>query len=69
MFFFFLTLQYHIGFAIHRHESAMGAHVFPILDLPLTSLPIPSLWVLQVPQPQASCIMDAGPWTGDLFHI
>ena len=63
-----ITLQYCIGFAIHQHESAMGIHMFPILNAPPTSLPISSLWVIPVQQPQASCILHRT-WTGDSFLI
>ena len=65
--FFFLTLQYCIGFAKYRNESATGIHVFPILNPPPSSLPMPSLWVVPVHQPQASSIVHRT-WTGDSFH-
>ena len=63
-----ITLKYCIGFAIRQHESSTGIHVFLILNPPPTSLPIPSLWVVPVHQPQASSIMH-WTWTGYSFHI
>ena len=68
IYYYYFTLQYCIGFAIHQHASAMGVHVFPILNTPPTSLPIPSLWVIPVHHPQASCILHRT-WTDDSFLI
>ena len=62
--FFFPTPQHCIGFAIYQKESATGIHVFPILNPPPSSLPIPTPWVVPVHQPQASSIMHRT-WTGD----
>ena len=65
--FYFLTLHNCISFAKYQNESATGIHVFSILNPPPSSLPIPSLWVVPVHQPQASSIVHRT-WTGDSFH-
>ena len=65
-FLLYFTLQYCIGFVIHQHEFTSDVPEFPILNPPPTSLPIPSLWVIPVYQPQASCILHQTQ-TGDPF--
>ena len=72
-FIYLFSLQYCIGFAIHWHESAMGVHVFPILNPPPTSVPIPSLWFIPctIREHPVSCIE---PWlairfTYDNLHV
>ena len=61
-----ITLQYCTGFSIHQHDSATGIHVFPIMNPPPLSLPVPSLWVVSVHQSQVSSIMPRT-WTGDSY--
>ena len=45
-----------------------GCTHVPNPEPPPTSFPIPSLWVIPVHQPQASCILHQT-WTGDSFPI
>ena len=62
------TLQQCIGFAIHWFESAMGAHMFPILNPP--SHPFGSSQFTS-PEHPVSCI-EPGPavhFTYDNFHV
>ena len=66
--FYFLTLQYCIGFAIYQHESATGIHMFLILNPSPSSFPVPSLWVVPVHQPQASSVVHQT-WNGNSFPI
>ena len=54
--FYFLTLEYCIGFAIYQHESTTGIHVFPILNSPPSPYHPSGLSQCTSPKHPVSCI-------------
>ena len=69
--FYFLTLQYCIGFAIYQHESATGIHMFPILNLSPSSYHPSGLSQCTSPKHQVSCIEPglATHFIYDIIHV
>ena len=70
-FFFFLNLQYRIGFAIYQNESATGIHVFPILNPPPSPYDPSGSSQCTSPKHPVSCIEPrrATRFIYDIIHI
>ena len=69
--FFKFTILYwfcHISTWIYHRYTRVPHPESSSLLPPLSSLPVPSLWVFPVHQPQATSIVHRT-WTGDSFHI
>ena len=56
LFLLYFTLQYCIGFAIHRHESTTGVHEFPILNPLPTPYHLSGSSLCTSPKHPVSCI-------------
>ena len=69
---FFLNFILFLNFTIlylFCHISTWICHRYTRVPHPEpSSLPVPSLWVVPVHEPQASCIVHRT-WTGDSFHM
>ena len=69
IFFYFIFKLYIIVLVLPniKMNPPQAYMCFPTLNPPPSSLPIPSLWVVPVHQPQASSIVHRT-WTGNSFH-
>ena len=66
--FYFITLQYCIGFAMYEHESTTGIHVLPILNPPPSPYPLSGLSQCTSPKHPVSCI-EPGLVTHFIYNI
>ena len=69
--FYYLTLQYCIGFAIYQNESAIGIHVFPILNPPSSPYHPSGSSQCTSPKHPVSCIESglATRFIYDIIHV